>query len=169
MLFRSGPFVYNRKNRNDLNVLMQLVSIKLREQLREEKSGVYGVRATPSMNHYPKESFEITIGFGCAPENVEMLIKTAWEEIDKIKQNGCDDKDLLKLKETAIRSRETDSKENRFWLSAITQNSINKENLSELSEFNKYVESLKSEDFKRLANQYFTKENMAKFVMNPVK
>lgn len=165
----TGPFVFNRKNRNDLNLLMQLVSIKLREQLREEKSGVYGVRATPAMNHYPKQSFEITIGFGCAPENVDMLIKTAWEEIEKIKQNGCDDKDLLKLKETAIRGRETDSKENRFWLSAISQNAINKENLSELLEFNKYVESLKSDDFKRLANQYFTKENMAKFVMNPVK
>lgn len=165
----TGPFVFNRKNRNDLNLLMQLVSIKLREQLREEKSGVYGVRATPAMNHYPKQSFEITIGFGCAPENVDMLIKTAWEEIDKIKQNGCDDKDLLKLKETALRERETYLKDNRFWLSAITQNALNGENLSELLEFNKYVESLKSDDFKRLANQYFTKENIAKFVMNPVK
>ncbi len=165
----TGPFVYTRKNRNDLNILMQLVSIKLREQLREEKGGVYGVRANPSMEHYPKENYTINIGFGCAPENVDMLIKTAWETIDKIKEIGCDDKDLLKLKETAIRERETALKENRFWLSLIYSNSINKENILEIQDYNNYINNLKPEDLKKLANQYLTKTNMAKFIMNPVK
>ena len=165
----TNKFVYNRKNRNDLNLLMRLVSIKLRQEMREEKSGVYGIRATPSMSHYPKESYEITFGWGCAPENVDMLIKTMWEEIDKIKTKGCDDVDLVKIKETALRERETYLKENRFWMSAINNSALDNENIMELNDYTNYVNSLKSEDFKRLANQYLTKENIATFTLMPVK
>jgi len=165
----TNKFVYNRKNRNDLNLLMRLVSIKLREEMREEKSGVYGVRATPSMSHYPKEAYEITFGWGCAPENVDMLIKTMWEEVDKIKANGCNDMDLGKVKETAIRERETYLKENRFWMSAINNSALDGENILELNDYTNYINSLKSDDFKRLANQYLAKENVATFMLMPLK
>ncbi len=163
----TNKFVYNRKNRNDLNLLMRLVSIKLREQMREEKSGVYGVRATPSMSHYPTQSYELNFGWGCAPENVEILIKTMWEEIEKIKATGCNDKDMLKIKETALRERETYLKENRFWLGAINNSAFDGENILELNDYTAYVNGLKSDDFKRLANQYLTKENMAQFTLIP--
>lgn len=164
----TGPFDYNYKNRNDLSLLMQLASIKLRETLREDMSGVYGIRASPTMRHYPKEEYEITIAFGCAPEKVDTLVQAAWVVIDKIKQNGCDDKDLQKLREMAIRERETNLKENRFWLNTLYNSAVDKENPEEMLTYVDYINSLKSDDFKRLANKYLTKENMAEFVLKPV-
>jgi predicted Zn-dependent peptidase len=92
-----------------------------------------------------------------------------WEEIDKIKTKGCDDVDLVKIKETALRERETYLKENRFWMSAINNSALDNENIMELNDYTNYVNSLKSEDFKRLANQYLTKENIATFTLMPVK
>ena len=165
----TGAFEYNRKNRNDLRILMNLVSIKLREQMREEKGGVYGVGAYPITNHYPNQNYEINFRWGCAPENVDMLISTMWETIEKIKANGCDDKDLTKIKETAIREREVSLKDNRFWTGAISANVMDGENLLDILTYNEYINSFKSEDLKKLANKYLTKENIAKFVLMPEK
>src|SRR5204862_4335395 len=64
------PFEYSRKNRNQVNALIKLMNIKLRESLREDKSGVYGVSCSPLPKHFPKQSLEVTIAFGCGPQNV---------------------------------------------------------------------------------------------------
>jgi zinc protease len=165
----TGDFDYTRKNRFEMNALMKLLSIKLRENLREEKGGVYGVGANPVLKHFPKGAYEVNISFGCAPDNVNKLVDAAITEVEGIKSNGCDDKNLLKVKETFIRERETYLKENSFWLASISQNAMNGENLSEMMEYNKWVDALKSDDFKRLAKKYLSMENYAKFVLVPEK
>ena len=163
----TGPFEYNRKNRNEMNALIKLLSIKLRENLREDMGGVYGVGANPVMKHYPKETYTITISFGCAPGNVEKLIAAALTEIEDIKKNGCNETNLTKVKETFIRERELYLKENNFWLASISQNEMNRENMLEILDYNKWVNSLTSDDFKRLANRYFNLNEYKRFVLMP--
>jgi zinc protease len=164
-----GDFEFNRHNRNEMNALMKLISIKLRENLREDKGGVYGVGANAATEHYPKGKYVITIGFGCAPENAEKLIAAALSEIEDVKKNGCNEINLTKVKETFIRERETYLRENNFWLGAISQSDMNRENISELLEYNKWVNSLTSDDFKRLANKYFNMTAYKRFLLLPEK
>lgn len=165
----TGEFEYTRKNRFEMNALMKLLSIKLRENLREDKSGVYGVGATPILRHYPKGGYEIVISFGCSPENVNMLIDASMSEINDIKTNGCSEKNLTKIKETFLRERETSLKENSFWLSLISQNAMNGEDLTEISAYSNWVSELESDDFKKLAKKYLGMQNYAKFVLVPEK
>lgn len=165
----NGPFEFNRNNRNEMNALSKLLSIKLRENLREDKGGVYGVGATPRMSKYPKGTYEFNIGFGCAPENVEKLIAASLDEINDIKANGCNDKNLTKIKETFLRERESYLKENFFWLGAISQSAMNNESILELKDYTAWVNSLKSDDFKRLANKYFDMNEYKRFVLLPEK
>jgi len=162
-----GKFEFNRHNRNEMNALMKLVGIKLRENLREDKGGVYGVSANVSMEHFPEEKYVITIGFGCAPENAEKLIAAALAEIEDVKKNGCSDANLTKVKETFIRERETYLRENNFWLGAILQSDMNKENIQDLLQYTTWVNSLKSEDFKRLAEKYFDLAEYKRFMLMP--
>ena len=60
-------------------------------------------------------------------------------------------------------------KENWFWLNTISSNNQNNENLLEINNYNKFVEELKSEDFKKMAVQYINMKNYAKFVLMPQK
>jgi len=165
----SMPFEYNRTNRNEINALLKLVNIKLRESLREDKSGVYGVSCNPSMQHYPKQWLEMTIQFGCAPNNVDMLVQAALDVLDDVKKNGADDKNLTKIKELSIRERETGLKENQFWLSALSANYTNNENILDLLHYNDWVNNLKGDDFKTFAAKYLKSDNYAKFVLMPEK
>lgn len=165
----TGQFEYNRLNRFKINALVKLLSIKLRENLREEKGGVYGVGVSPKLTHYPNAMYELTINFGCSPDNADKLMAACFDEINDVKKNGCNDKNLVKIKETFIRERETYLKENGFWMASISQNAMNGENLSEILEYNKWVENLKPEDFSKLAEQYFIMSQFKRFVLLPEK
>lgn len=168
MLYLS-PFEYNRYNRNELNAFMKLLNIKLRETLREDMSGVYGVSASPQMVHYPKSQCRIIVYFSCSPENVDALVGAAKKVIAEIMANGCDDKNLLKVKELMLKGRESDLKENRFWLSLITSSLKDNEQVSEIKNFNSQIDALKSDDFKRLALKYFDNKNYGQVVLYPEK
>ncbi len=165
----SMPFEYNRNNRNEVTALVKLVNIKLRESLREEKSGVYGVSCSPNIVHYPKGWLEMTIQFGCAPENVDMLVKAANDVVEEIKKKGSDEKNLTKVKEISLREREVGLKENQFWLGTLSSNYMNGENILDLLHYNDWVNSLQGEDFRSFAIKYLKNENYAKFVLMPEK
>jgi zinc protease len=165
----TGEFNYTLKNRSDLSALMKLVDIKLRETLREDKGGTYGVRVNARTEHYPKSTYDITINFGCAPENVDDLTNAAYEEIAKIVKAGCEDQNLMKIKETLRREREDNLKENRFWLNTMSACFMNNEDFLQLNDFNKYVDNLKGDEFKNLASTYFNLKNEAYFVLLPTK
>lgn len=161
------PFEYTRQNRSEVNALMKLVNIRLREVLREDKSGVYGVSCSASPRHYPDQNLELVISFSCSPDNYKMLIAAAEGVIAEIKEKGSDEKNLLKIRETAIRERETGLKENQFWLSTISSNYQNGEDLKEILKYNEWVNSLKGEDLKVFAGKYLQTTNSAKFLLLP--
>ncbi len=163
------PFDYNRNNRNEVNVLSKLMSIRLREVLREEKSGVYGVSFSSSPQHYPEPHLDQTIYFSCDPNNAEMLVQAALDVIKEVKEKGCDEKNLTKIKETAIRERETYLKENNFWMNAISASYQNGENILDLLTYNQWVNSLQGKDFVGFAKKYIQQDNYAKFVLLPAK
>lgn len=161
------PFEFNRTNRNEVSAVKKLMEIRLREVLREEKSGVYGVSCNVSPKHYPKENLEFMIFFSCSPDNVEMLTNAALDVIKEVKEKGCEEKNLTKIKETFIREHETRVKENQFWLGTISGNAQNGENILDLTKYNDWVNTLKADDIKSFANKYLITDNYARFVLNP--
>ena len=163
----SGPAQFTRKSTRDMEALSSLLSIKLREQLREEMSGVYGVGARGSLYHYPNEEYRFTISFGCAPERVEELVAAAYKIIDSVKQFGAGPLNIRKIKETFHRQREVDLKDNKFWLNAITGSLKDNLDINDVLNYDAWVDSLTNDDFKRLATQYLNMNNYAKFVLNP--
>jgi zinc protease len=163
----SGDFDWNYKNRFTMGALSDVLKIKLRESMREDKGGVYGVGVSPQPSHLPNDDYLISISFGCAPENVNDLINTAIAEINKLKADGATETDLKKVKETLLRTRETDLKENRFWLRGLEQYYKNGDDPMTILKFEEYVNNLTSDDIKQAANQYFLENQMIRMVLYP--
>lgn len=168
-LMWNGEVEYSRKNRFEARALGNLLNITLRENLREDKGGVYGVGIYPQLEHFPKGTYKYTCSFSCAPDNVEKLVSAAKDEIEAVRKNGCSEINLGKIKETLLKEREVQLKENSFWLSYIMSADVYKEQLSDIDLYNTWVNSLTGEDFKRLANFYFNDKEYKRFVLNPEK
>ncbi len=50
----------------------------------------------------------------------DTLTKAVFQEMNQLIDNGPTSEDLAKVKETSIRERETNEKQNNYWLSAIS-------------------------------------------------
>jgi zinc protease len=155
----SGKFKWNLKERLHFAMFTDVLAIKLRESMREEQGGVYGVRVSGSTRLYPKPMFSLDFSWGCSPDNVEPLTVTVFEEARKIKADGPTDSDLNKVKETMIRSRETALKENSYWLQALLNRYRQGDEPMGLDAYRKLVKSVKAKDIRRVARLYFTDRN----------
>ncbi|RLD25176.1 MAG: insulinase family protein [Bacteroidetes bacterium] len=163
----TGEKPYDKQTNYHLSSLGELLSIKLIEILREEKSGVYGVGASGSSSKYPYESYTMRIGFPCGPENVDDLISATMAEIEDIKTNGVSEEDLNKIKETQRRDREENLKENRYWLGQLGGYYRNNSDLGGFYEREKQVEALTADNLKAAANKYLNMKNYIQIVLMP--
>jgi zinc protease len=166
-LIFTGPFEYTRQNRYYLSALAELLNIKLREALRENLGGTYGVSVSPSASRDPLPSYRFTIGFGSAPERLEALTAAALVQIDSVKKFGTTPEYLNKVKETALRSRETAIKQNGYWLGQIATFDQSGWPLAGIPDGDKLISALTVDDLKRAAEKYLRTNNYVRVSLYP--
>jgi zinc protease len=162
-----GDFNYTDKERQCFTMLMNVLSIKCRESMREDQGGVYGVSIGGSSQKFPKPMFNISASWGCNPENIGKLSQTVLNEMNKIKKDGPTEIDMNKVKETLIRERETRLKENNFWLSALQNYYYVGDPLMSLEAFRSFVNSITRDDIKAVADKYLDTSNYVKVALTP--
>ena len=166
-LIFTGPFEYTRQNRYYLSALAELLNIKLREALRENLGGTYGVSVNPGASKDPQPSYRFTIGFGSAPERLEALTAAALAQIDSLKRFGTTPDYLTKVKEAALRSRETAIKQNGYWLSQISTFDQSGWPLADIPNGDKLISSLTADDLKKAAIKYLRTDNYVRVSLYP--
>ncbi|TAE47131.1 MAG: insulinase family protein [Cytophagales bacterium] len=132
-------------------------SIKITENLREDKAGVYSPRVSPSFKKEPNKTYSMTVSFTCAPENVKKLVDAVYEEIDKLAKKGPSKEDLDKVKEGQRRDIEKNSKENFYWsagLRRIYYDGSKPEGLLE-AKVRERIEKLSAKDIQKTSKKYF--------------
>jgi zinc protease len=96
-----------------------VLTIRLREILREEMGGTYGVGVgfsnTPLMKGYGTN----VVQFGSAPENVDKMVAATLKEIERLKVEGPSIDDVNKVKELERRDLETNAKQNSYWMGSM--------------------------------------------------
>ena len=115
----TGPARASREERFALEVLGQILEIRLRDELREELGGTYSVGVDYS-NTLPQPGYGTTsIQFGSSPDRVDSLVATVMTELDRMRRDGPNADDVQKVKETEKEGLETSFKQNGFWLGAM--------------------------------------------------
>lgn len=115
----TGPFDFERANVLAIQSLADVLRIRLRETLREDLSGTYGVTVRGSATPHPVPQYQFTIGFGTDPHRLDELVTVVFQEIDDLRTNGPLEVDLGKVREMQFRARETELRENSFWLNQL--------------------------------------------------
>jgi len=165
----TGPFEWNRLNRFHGDAMLSVLRIKLRERVREDLGGTYGVRVSGSYPHYPIQRYRIDIQFGCNPDRVEELTKEVYTQIDSMINYGITEDYLKKVKETELRDYERNSKENNFWVNNLEFKYFHGEDPNDILDYPRMVESLTLADIQNAAKKYLNKDNYVRVVLYPEK
>lgn len=160
-----GDCKYDAKEAFALTALAEVLTIKLVEELRENESGVYGVGARGSMSKVPIGSFNFSISFPCGPENAETLTASALRELNKMIENGPEQKDLDKFKEAERLDYKEKIKENSFWMSNLTRAFSNDSNPDEILNYVSKVDALTTNEIQAVAKKYVSKDKVIGMLM----
>jgi zinc protease len=125
------------------------------------------VTVTPSATRDPQPAYRFSIGFGSAPERLEALTAAALTQIDSIKRFGTTPEYLNKVKEAALRARETALKQNGYWLSQIATFDQNGWNLEEIPDGAKLISALTVQDLQQAAQKYLRTDNYVRVSLYP--
>ncbi len=163
----TAPAKYSQQDLYDLHSLGELLTIKLTETLREEKSEVYGVSAFGGMQRVPYSFYTFNISFPCAPENADTLTDAALGELKKIMQSGVSAEDLEKIKEQQRRKLEVDTKQNAFWMSNLFDAYYNDYDPHLILDKEKQIDGLTAKRLQGIAKKYIDINTYIRVVLKP--
>ena len=111
----TGPGEDTLENRLRLRMLETVLDILMREELREQRSGVYTSSVWASMKPEPDGLYEISFSFGSDPERAQELVDLLFGLIAGLQTDGPRDDLLAKAKAQIIHQREEQLEQNRYW------------------------------------------------------
>ncbi len=141
-IYFHGDFDYNAQNQVQLDAVAKILTTRLLEVIREDKSSVYSISANPSSSKYPEEEYSIMIAYGTSPEKLDELKKSVFDIISEYAEKGPTAEELEKAHEKMMRERETALRENNFWLSILSNTYYLKN--GDFSEFGSYDDLVKN-------------------------
>lgn len=151
------------------NSMIRVLNIQLREAMREEKGGVYGVSVSGAFVQRPKNAYGINIQFNTNPDRVDELIQTVYDNLDSLKQNGPTEEKVKKVQELQRRERETDLRENEFWLNTLEYYDEYGKDINTLEDYNKRIDGLTADKVKQAFRDFFDLKNRVQAVLQPEK
>jgi zinc protease len=151
-----GPETWTLDTDNDMRMLSAVVRMRLREILREDMSGVYGVSVGGMVGRRPKQEFTFNVAFGCAPENIDKLEKATFDEIKAIQDKGIGADYVAKVKQLRKREHETSLKENGYWVGELARAYLYGDDPKNVLKFDELLAKVSSDRVRAAAKKYLT-------------
>jgi zinc protease len=151
------------------DMMCSVLEIKLRETIREDMSGSYGVQVQGSIVNYPAPHYEIRIEFGCDPARTDELSKAVLDQVKWMQGAPVDEKYVTKMRETYKRSQEEGLKNNEFWIREISSRSMTGRSLDGITATDAVLAQITGERFRDMARAYFSADNYVRATLLPKK
>lgn len=147
--------------------LESVLDIKLRERVREELSGTYGVHTAVSVYRLPYPGFRVVLDFGCDPEREEELSAAVFEELEKLRAGNLDDLTLTKIHQQYRRDYEEGIIRNDYWLSWLDDSLRDNQDPADLLTPEEYNELVTVESIADTAETLLTTDRYVRVFLVP--
>ena len=165
-----GDYDFNRKNNILINAVCKILTTRLLEVIREDKSSVYYIDASPSVEKFPVSKYDISISYGADPAKLAELKEAVFAQIKDIATKGPSEVDLQKAKEKLLRERETNVRENRYWLGILSNTWYNSNgDFSGFNDYDSIVNSFTIHDIKAATQKWCNFSNYYGVALKPEK
>jgi len=165
----TGDFDWNYENRFLLKSMTSVFRIRLREILREDMGGTYGVWVGGYPEKNPKGTYQSIVAFGCGPDNVEPMVAEVFKQIEILKTKGIEQSYLDKIIEAEKVEHNKNIQENNYWLEVLSAYDQYEEPFLQIIERDSLYELVTNENIMESAQKYFKTDNVLKAYLYPEK
>ncbi len=163
----TGDTEYQPEEELALKALIDVLNIRIIEKLREELGGMYSGGLSGSISKRPYVHYGITANIPTGPENVNQLTTALFDIIKSAQQNGIEQKDLDKVKQTWITQYRVNMQNNEHWLEELSQAYIDQTDPERLMNYETRVNALSRQDLQKAAQKFLSLNNYVKAVLYP--
>jgi zinc protease len=163
----TGGLDFGRERLLELGALSDVLRLRLRESLREDRSGTYGVQVGAGATGAGTPRYQVSIGFGSDPRRVEELTRVVFAEIDSLKRVGPTGDEVRKVREMQLRSREIEMRSNHFWTTQMMTYDHYGWDLRDLLSYSDWIQDLDTERLRAIAERYLDTENYVQASLLP--
>ncbi|KYJ87286.1 M16 family metallopeptidase [Sulfurovum riftiae] len=155
MLQYRSTLPYSIHNNARIDALQNILTIRLRNLIREEKSGTYGIGVGCQIIRELHDRAICTISFAADPLRKDELIASVRKSIDTFIKEGPGERELKNYKTEFNVAYTQMQKMNRFWSGMLLLSAKFGTPVSEYLSFPKAVEKLEPEEVRRVAEKLF--------------
>lgn len=152
-----------------LSALGDILKVKLRELIREEKSGVYGISVSANMTRKPNPKSVISISFTCDPKRKDELLKYVHETIESFKDKKVAKKYIDAYRKSTLQAIENNSKKASYWLGLFQISYKYGESLDRIEMVKKMIKNLTPKQIQKASDDFFDTKDIVLTELNPKK
>jgi zinc protease len=167
-LAMSAPARWSLDAERDATILSRVLQIRLREVMREDMGGVYGVSVSASLSREPTQRRNLVISFGCDPANIDALETAALREIRTIAKSGIGADYLTKVTEQMRREHEVNLKSNNWWRGRLRNAYYFHEDFARANDIEATLRRMTSANIKASAARFLDENNLIVGILRPV-
>jgi zinc protease len=160
---------WSRDKALHIDAMVGVLNIMVRENLREDKGGVYSPFVGGGLSRDPHGSSQVLVFFQCAPEDVDKLVEAVKDEIKSLQTKGPSEDNMAKVKETRRRTYETNIKRNNFWSQVLIDSYQHNESPLRVFDTEKRIEALKLSDVQNAAKSIIDLDKAVIVTVKPEK
>ncbi|CAN5593532.1 hypothetical protein BH23GEM10_BH23GEM10_17470 [soil metagenome] len=163
----TGAFDYNAMNQTELGLMVSVLDVRLRDVLREDMGGTYGVSISQNAQRLPEGRYSVSIAFGAAPERLDELVAAVFAEIEKLKTDGPAADVLANMKEQQRRAFESGLERNQYWMSILMREAETGNPAADALDHVQSVDAVTADDIRNAARRYLDITNYVRVSLRP--
>lgn len=167
IIFHTDEYQWSREENHRFNSLGDLLNIRLREEIREDAGGTYGVGAGGWRFRDPSPTAYMQVFFGMDPHRARELIDRTLEVIEDIRWEPASEEYLQRIRAQQREQYRRGLLENSYWLSSLEFSVQHGRDLSTIPEFPALIDNLTAEHIRDAADRYLKRENRIQLLLLP--
>jgi len=162
-----GPDADVDTENESLAAMSKVLQTRLREVLREDLGGTYGVQVSASVVDRPTSQFSVSVTFGSDPGRVDELAGEVFAEIERLKAVAPQQPEVDAVIESFRRSNELSLRENGFWLGRLVDAYDRDKDPRKILQYEESLADITPEGVQQTAQRYFDFDNYVQISLLP--
>jgi zinc protease len=166
----TGPISPTLENEVMLNVLENVLDLRVVDELRQQLGATYSPQAATSLERLPKPTYRALIDFVSDPTRVKELTGATFKLLDDLRTNGPSEADVNKAKEQARLARQKALEDNSFWLKQLQDHLTTPgDDGSDILRYDAALSAVTAESVQKAAQTYLPADRYVEVVLYPEK
>lgn len=163
----TGPANFSEAEEMRLSAVVEVMNLRLIEELREKQGLIYGGGANGNLTRIPYGHYSLGMTLPTGPQNVDKVVNTTFDLIARLQQDGPTAEEMDKIKRNWVQNHRKSLRENGYWMAHLQSALTEGTDPASILAVEQMVGAMSGADVQAAARRYLDARNVVQVVLYP--